>query len=67
MPDVDGTHLDFILGFSKSLVQLAVTRYDVVVQHYPSEIAFASIYLVGVATAILELNQIKVAINSCCD
>lgn len=25
-------------------MELAVTRYDVVVQHYPSEIAFASIW-----------------------
>eukprot|EP00956_Cyclotella_meneghiniana_P026030 scaffold55490_cov61-Cyclotella_meneghiniana.AAC.10 len=36
--------LHFVRSFSKSLVQLAVTRYDVVVQHNPSEIAFASIW-----------------------
>jgi len=36
--------LHFVRSFSKSLVQLAVTRYDVVVKHYPSEIAFASIW-----------------------
>eukprot|EP00956_Cyclotella_meneghiniana_P045877 scaffold388663_cov152-Cyclotella_meneghiniana.AAC.1 len=36
--------LEFVRSFSKSLVQLAVTRYDVVVQHYPSKIAFASIW-----------------------
>ena len=45
MPNVDVASLDFVQGFSsKSLVQSTVTRYDVVLQHYPSKIAFASIW-----------------------
>eukprot|EP00956_Cyclotella_meneghiniana_P024992 scaffold51154_cov58-Cyclotella_meneghiniana.AAC.6 len=45
LPDAnEAPLLHFVRSFSKSLVQLAVTRYDVVVQHHPSEIAFASIW-----------------------
>ena len=45
LPDAhEAPFLEFVRSFSKSLVQLAVTRYDVVVQHYPSKIAFASIW-----------------------
>ena len=45
MPDAhEASFLDFVRSLSKCLVELSVTRYDVVVQHYPSEIAFASIW-----------------------
>eukprot|EP00956_Cyclotella_meneghiniana_P026754 scaffold58617_cov24-Cyclotella_meneghiniana.AAC.1 len=51
MPGVNGTCLERIRSLSKTLVELAVTRYDTVM-HLPSEIALASIFC---ATYYLEL------------
>eukprot|EP00956_Cyclotella_meneghiniana_P001737 scaffold1909_cov51-Cyclotella_meneghiniana.AAC.4 len=58
MPGVDGTCLDLAKQLSKALVEAAVMRYTTVL-HYPSEVAFASLFYALHHVDVLLMNNLS--------